>query len=508
MNKKEIGKYLEELRNIVGLNRSEAANEIGTTYKSILDWEKGVMPSNDSLVELARLYHVTVDDILECGKQITNEELYDKYPVFKPFDYKEKLDKKKDYYTPYQNQLLQINNRFKELILLFRKRMLSRSEDSELRFLFTNMCSFSDYYYDYYNDEHKDKYLCFVKLLNKAKRESKSSHEYYYEVKKYIEINKYGFNKPFPEYGNPDIDPLKDEQFKSLENWEKDFYLAIFQNSDMIFDASHDVFHLKDFEERYGEEYDHEKNVKRLIKYFIDNGAVLNPWLFTFKKKKRIEHSILERLEDSYCEYIKPLFIQFHDPNNEEDKEYKYGHIANNEANRFLDNFNKYYLSFSSLNRVDPRKILELFKNDDEKEVVDFLYEQAKPYLRDEVTEYRSKRATINTQLKTFYERKTLYENDIEKAKKNIEEINDLQTKFNNGESIFYEYEIEDITDNKNFDHWTLMKRWRNKLNYSQFMKYRDKKLTELLRKEIDKLSLKEIRDKYFAKEEIEIKNV
>ena len=123
MIKKEIGKYLKKLREERGLNKTEAATCLGTIYKSIYDWESGIMPSSESLLKIAKFYNVTVDDILECGHKITKEELYDKYPALKPIEYKgEPIDYKKDYYTPYQTQLIIIRKRLKELILLFRKR--------------------------------------------------------------------------------------------------------------------------------------------------------------------------------------------------------------------------------------------------------------------------------------------------------------------------------------------------------------------------------------------------
>ena len=75
MNKVKIGKYLKQLRENNSLSRTEAANQLGTIYKSVLDWEKGVMPSNESLLELAKLYKVTVDDILECGKLLFLSEV-------------------------------------------------------------------------------------------------------------------------------------------------------------------------------------------------------------------------------------------------------------------------------------------------------------------------------------------------------------------------------------------------------------------------------------------------
>ena len=505
MNKKEIGKYLEKLRKAKGLNRTEAARAVGTIYKSVLDWESGVMPSSESLIDLARLYSVTVDDILECGKQITSEELYEKYPIFKPLDYTKKPDLKKDYYT-YQTQLIVINNRLKELILAFRKRVLSRSEDFELRFLFSNMCSFSEYYYDHYDNENKDEYLCFIKVLNRAKHDSKSSQEYYFEVRKYID-NKFQYINPFPEYANANIDNIKDKQFKALENWEKDFFLAAIQNSDVINDPSDSLWHLKDYEQRYGEEFDKEKVIKKLIRYFIENGAELNPWLYSFKKKKKVAHDVLTTLEEYYVDYLKPLFIQFHNPNDEEDKEYKYAYVENNEMNRFLDNYIRYYFPLYSADRIDPKTTLELFESKTEKEIVEFLYSEHKKYRNKDETEYRFKKADVENDLQRFYKCRDKLLSDNEKATKRIKQIKELEVKLNNGEKTFYEFEIIDIAKEKEFNHWKLMNIWKNQLTYSQFIKKRDKKLTESLLRDLDKISLDEIRDKYFAKEEVEVKD-
>lgn len=506
MNKNKIGKYLEKLRIAAGLNRSEAASAIGTIYKSILDWESGVMPSNESLVALARLYKVTVDDILECGQQMTIEEFYEKYSLFKPFDYNDKFDNKKDYCTPYQARLITVNTRLKELIMLFKRRVLSRSEDFELRFIFTNMCAFSDFYYEEFDDENKDSYLCFIEVLNYAKDISKTNQEYYYEVRKFIDIKNHGYHNPFPEYANPDKDVLKDQQFKTLEDWEKDFYLALIQNSDVIVDASKTPFYLKEYEERYGCEFDKEKIVKELIKYFIKNGAVLNPWLYSYKRKKKVAYNVLDVLEELYLDYTKPIFIKFYNPYDENDATENHAFVENNEHNRFLNNYDD-YVPYLLEKRIDPKRLLHLFSLTDEKEIVEFIYSLRKKPNKDEDVEYRFKKAEIKNDLQYFYKCRENYINDKELAKNRIEQIKVLEEKLQKGETTFFEYEYVDIANESNFDHWKLMKRWKNQLTYSQFMKKRNDKLTADLLANIDNLSLEEIRNRYFAKEEVEIKD-
>ncbi len=502
MNKKEIGKYLEKLRHQKGVGRTEAASSIGTTYKSILDWENGVMPSNESLLNLAKYYGVTVDDILECGKLITYEELYDKFPDFKPIEsrIKEGLPEK---YEPYQQRLLNINIRLKELIHLFKKRTLSRSEDFELRFLFEKMCVFSDYYYEEHDDSKKEKYLCFIEILNEAKEKTKTSPEYFYEVNRYIEIANWGYHNPFPEYAEIEKDPIKDEQFKSLEDWQKDFYLAAIQNSDVINDPYNAQYFLKDYEDRYGKKFDKEVTIKKLIRYFINNGAKLNPWLLSFIEKRKIECDILMELENIYLDFIKPIFIQFHDPKSD-DGEYKYAYVKNTQNNRFLGEYTEYYIPSFCSDRLGPKEVYKMLMNYTEEDMVKYLYEQLKDKGDIQSNEFDYKKARVNTFVQQFFKSKKEYVTRIEEDKKRLNQLALLEEKFYRGEKTYFEYQYVDIAKNKNFDHFKMMKEWKNDLNYSEYLKHRDNLKTQELLKDLDSLSLEEIRNIFFAKEEID----
>lgn len=501
MNKVKIGKYIKELRERKGLTRTQVADKLGTTYKSILDWEKGVMPTNESLLDLANLYNVTVDDILECGTQITKEELYQKYPDYQP-NHHRSFKEDKEFYVNYKERQFVVRERFKELVMLFRKRLLSRSEDLELRFLFDNAYEFTNYFYDTY-DSDKDRYLCFIEVLNDAKVRCKTASEYYYEVRKSIKAIK----KPlyqYPEFGIPSLCIIGDKTFKSLENWEKDFYLALFQNSDVVMDPSYHSSLLRDYEERYGEQYDKEKVIKRLMKYFINNGAVLNPWLYSFIERRKEEHSVLSTLEKLYLDYIKPLFIQFHNPYDENDTEYKYAYVENDKENRYLDDYLAYSIIASRNDDIDPMKLYEMLKSADEKAIVDFLYSLHGGHMKTEETEYRFKKSAIQIHLQDFYKRRDSLLRDEKKADRDIKQIKELEERLNNGETEYYEYVLDDISEHDGFDHWKLMISLKNEISYYQFLKKRNNSMTAELMKEIDNLSLKEIRDKYFKKEVVD----
>jgi len=503
MNKKEIGKYLKTLRIDRGYSRTDVAKVIGTTYKSILDWEGGVFPSDSRiLLDLADLYEVTVDDLLECGKQITQEELVEKHPLFKPFTFGEKYNTDKDYYTPYQSKVLKTNNRLKELILLFRKRVLTRSEDYELRFLFDNMCTFTNYYRERF-DTKKDSYICFLNLLKTVIKNTKTSNDYYFEVRKNITINKHPLSNPFPRYGVSQDDSIKDEQFKSLENWEKDSYLALIQNNDLILDPSNSVDRLNEYKECIGEEYNRDKATKKLIKYFIDNGAMLNPYFFSFIQKTKRKCSVLARLEDTYIDYIKPIFIHYHNPDDLSDPEYKYAYVQNNEYNRFLDNYFDYYVPFHTTKKSKPGEIYSLFQHNDENEVIDYLY-QLKNLSFDDSNDL-TKKAKVQYDLNNYLRAYEKYLGNVIEANSRLSRLEEIEKKLKNGEMYFYEYELVDISKNSDFNHFDSIEEWRANITYQEYLNGRDEQATKNLLDDLDKLSLEEIRNKYFAKEEVEM---
>ncbi len=63
-----IGNYLIKLREKAGYTQTEVGNLIGVSNKTISKWECGDgLPNYDSLLALASLYHVSVDEILQAG---------------------------------------------------------------------------------------------------------------------------------------------------------------------------------------------------------------------------------------------------------------------------------------------------------------------------------------------------------------------------------------------------------------------------------------------------------
>ena len=73
----ELGKRLAEFRKRNNFSQEELANRLKVSRQSICNWENGdASPSIDYLQDLARLYNVTIDDLINVNKNI--DECYKK----------------------------------------------------------------------------------------------------------------------------------------------------------------------------------------------------------------------------------------------------------------------------------------------------------------------------------------------------------------------------------------------------------------------------------------------
>ena len=69
MDKTEIGKFLETLREDFNYSQSYVAKSIGVSIRDVDNWEKGrILPRMTELELLSFLFKVSVNDIL-CGKK-------------------------------------------------------------------------------------------------------------------------------------------------------------------------------------------------------------------------------------------------------------------------------------------------------------------------------------------------------------------------------------------------------------------------------------------------------
>lgn len=498
-----IGKYIERLRKERGWTRRQLVAEVRGVFdeKSIDDWERrGILPNQESLISLADVFNITIDDLLEGGKEITNEKLSEQYPIFKPFEYKpgENL-KGVDLYTPHQTQLIIINKRLKELIIKFNDEALTRNEDFELRFLFDRMCELNEYTKEIDIKLSNDKYLDFIKILNFLKNQNLKKDAFYWEVQKYIE-----FNRNYCLYANLDVcisnqQGFEHKKFCLLESWEKDMDLARFQNFDILhYEPSDNEYMLEKFKEEHGKEYNKEENTKDLIKYLIDNGAVINPWFFSIIKRNKIEKQIIDRLEELYNLCVRPITIYYSNNDSEEHEQIK-ATIDNNRWNRFLDKYYSFYYIFND-EKYTPQEIYRLLMTDSEEELVYFF---AKKFSKKDVegVEYNRLKARAHFDLSIWNKHKEEFFVREKAIEEGLNEIRFLEEKLKNGETSYYVIKEEEIGPKNTNELYEYVCYWKFEQSYNDFLRKRDHKATKELRQEIDNLSLEEIRNKYFPKE-------
>ncbi len=69
-----IGKFLAELRKERNLTQEQLGEQIGVSNKTVSRWETGnYLPPVDALLELSRLYHISINEILS-GQRLDDEE--------------------------------------------------------------------------------------------------------------------------------------------------------------------------------------------------------------------------------------------------------------------------------------------------------------------------------------------------------------------------------------------------------------------------------------------------
>ncbi|MBQ9005245.1 MAG: helix-turn-helix transcriptional regulator [Atopobiaceae bacterium] len=82
IDQQSIGAFLRELRQAQGITQEQLAAELGVSNRSVSRWETGrTMPDFDLLIELAKRYDVSVDELLAAERNSsmdtqTEESLY------------------------------------------------------------------------------------------------------------------------------------------------------------------------------------------------------------------------------------------------------------------------------------------------------------------------------------------------------------------------------------------------------------------------------------------------
>lgn len=518
MNKKRIGLYLKQLRSQKkrkdgkSFSQYDLAEEFSINYdceisiNAIAEWEAGnTIPSPDNLEILSEIYDRSIDEILD-GEDQDKTDYKEKYIIYDD-NWGMKFDQKTNLYQIRNEQIKLITSRFKELLLIRIDRYFSKSEENEFKFLFNNFYLLSDYARDYSELNVNDQYLIFKDTINELLVEIRNMtpEEKWWEIQKLYsekEVLWFSFWRDVCDLKQVDI--LK-ERFSLFDDWQKDMLLAMFQNIEPYDPdpAKYGSFHYKRYEDEHGE-YNHEELFKSKIVELIKNGACLNKCFFNIKRGYYEKKRIIDRLEELYNLCLKPIEIHM----SQDDGTVKSYKIENNIKNRFLNN---YYFSLQhSLKGFvhdenpysDIDEIFEWFINS--KEISEDIYldiakrekidiNQEKKYWLADVKH----RSLID---KYFYEFKAK-EKSIEDG---LKEIEDLKTKLSAGEIEYSIHKTELIGGHDESSIRDYIEFWKSKLTYSEYLKGRDKEATKMLLKEIEGLSIQEIREKYFMVEVFE----
>ena len=71
----EIANRLVERRKAAGLSQEELAEKLGVSRQAVSKWERGeASPDTDNLIALARLYNISIDELLNGEKPVEEEE--------------------------------------------------------------------------------------------------------------------------------------------------------------------------------------------------------------------------------------------------------------------------------------------------------------------------------------------------------------------------------------------------------------------------------------------------
>lgn len=516
MDKKKMGNFIKKLRKGTIGSQDELANlfiEVYETYitpKAISDWEKGIsIPSIDNLEILSKIFNKTIDEILE-GEEFTFIDYKKIYFIvdddwFKEYNNDELVEGRfNPLYANSQQQIIKINQRFKELLLIRLNKEFSYSEENEFRFLFNGFYSNSDYgIQEYLTTDLNDEYLKFKNIIKNCIFEIKNMNL----EEKHWELQKLYYKRRDLHYDFYDFDERQFknnhylvDRFLDLELWEKDLLLATIQNCDpvLIKPDQWGSNSLKNYEKENGKEFNLEQVTKETIRFLIQHGAMLNTYFMSFYHQTKIERRIIDRLEELYNLCFKPLIFSIF----KGEGKYDYYKVENTKKNRFIKNY-YYSLKDFFINKSVDEMYDILIQNET---IPEYIYlEQAKKYNIDTNQEERYWKADLNIYVNYLEKQWKEFKEQERKIEESIEEIKILEEKLNQGDKFYYDNQTEYMGDTDPYKIRAKIIDWKNQIDYEEFLSNRDEELTKRLLNDLDNLNITEIRRKYFKTEVIKV---
>lgn len=500
MDKKKIGNFIKELRKEKKLSQEDLADlfldvNIIVSCKAISDWENGkTIPEIEKIRELANIFEITIDELLD-GERISQIDLKKEYFICNKNWYIDYPQNK--LYQMNQEQVVKIKNKFNELLNIRINNEFTISEEKEFKFLFNNFYQLSDYCINQYKINVNDNYLLFKYGINNILNDNKdlSNEDKIWEIRKLIVPNdEITFNR----YNLIDFKNniyLK-KAFNNLEFWEKDMVLSSFQKFDF---NNHDYSkygseNLKRHENEIGEDYDKEKEEKEIIKFLINNGACINKNYLNSVERIKIQKRIIDKLEEIYNRCFKPLSARVFIDNVLKDIT-----VENTKKNRFII---KYYEKLYFVLNYSIDELYDLVVNNEEIPN-NIIIEIAKIYNINTNQDMKYILSDLNVKGNFDYFEKIFKE--YKKEEKEIEndlcEINFLLEKIKNNEKYYYCFDDEEVGVKTTNEIYGWYYCWNCDVSKKEIYKLRMVDETKELLKNIDNLSLKEIRDKYFKME-------
>lgn len=500
MDKLKIGKFLRELREKKGKTQNAVALElvdygIDVSDKTIAKWEKGNYPDFENLDVIADYYGVKPADILD-GEIYVQQNFEDKY-----FIVNNEWLSKNDLENPYYIRIEQENNikeRVKYLFLeLIRTKSLTRMQNDELNFLLSNFYSVSKYaervntnFRQCKNAKqgvHLLRHEIYRTILSMRDCDEK---EVYWEIDKFIEYNKrFTFANDLCDFED-DIE-FTARRIQRLEDWEKDLLLAQVQTENIT--HRYGQPNKNTYFKRFKKDYDEDRITREGIRLLIDCGAMINLSLFGYKRREMNEYYILDLMEDLYNEIPNKLLISKLSAG---DGKILYYWIENTQRNRLLNLY--YALNVSKDKKLTLDEICKMFNKND---IIPFtfLLENTKFTKNDMTEKERLWQAEMvhSYEIKFWNECKESEHKIIEKQKELRKLINALM---DGQETITIE---ENRWVGKTLGKWTEedIAIRLSYMTFEQFDSSRNEQLTRNLYDDLVKLSLKEIREKYFQVE-------
>jgi transcriptional regulator with XRE-family HTH domain len=500
VNKEKMGMFIRQLRREKDWSQDKLANKfeechLVVTKAAIGDWEKGkTIPVLDNLIELSNIFNVSVDEILD-GERFLNIDYAEKYFIVDD-SWLNKYSNE-NLFEIRQNQIMDINKRFKELLKIRVREFFSRNEEKEFEFLFNNFYRLTDYYKEYIELEVNDEYMKLKMAIKEClnKNVNMKDEEKIWEIRKMIVPNRnidFNFNEICD--NEPEGGSIIDKRFKQMEFWEKDMILSTIQKCDpiIVHVGDYGAKALKRYEERTGKEYDKDTQCKEIIKYLIKNGACINRQYLSFIERKTVKKRIIDRVEYLYNLCKKPIIKIAND--GDILKRYK---IENTPKNRFIFN---YYWDIKATFDYSVDELYSLvMQYDDVPEFV--LMDAAKKHGIDTNQE----RKYIMSDLKFWIERPVKLWQQFKDNERLIEEglieLEMLIKRLENGDFYCNNIEEKVVGGNNPDEIKEYCYYWNRFVTKKEIENLRMKKETSELFEEIDVLSMEQIRDKYFKME-------